>query len=433
MGSKLLKGGIKTLILKVVNIGVLFLVSVALAQALGAEEYGKYIFIFSLVSLISESMFVSLRVVALRNTAIYLHENSLGLLRGLTIRLKHFMLAGAGLSALVLIGTVWLMSFNNSSYSGWLIVTAALLPFILGLNRIRDGILRGAGSVMASQIPKLVVRPLMLLIFIILGWFILEQKLNATWAMTFQLAAALCAGCLYFLYFQRRLRKKLTAPAEYRSTEWFRSIIPVFASAAVYSLDARMGVLIVGVMLSSSDTGAYHAAFRLAELIVLAQAAAIVVIEPQAARLYHANAQNELQRKITITARLVFVLSLPVAVIMMFFGDLFLALFGSEFKSAAPVLAVLAASQLVNAAFGFPAMLLTMSNKSGEALKGFMIGAIVNLGLSLMLVPKMGIAGAAWAALASMTVTQIILMLRVRHKLRLNSSIFHYRLSASLQ
>ncbi|MGI9275464.1 MAG: oligosaccharide flippase family protein [Endozoicomonas sp.] len=425
MTGKLLSGGIKTLILKVINIGVLFLVSVSLARILGATDYGSYVFIFSLLSLFAEPVFVGLRTMALRHTAIFIQEDSPGLLKGLYVRLQHFMLAAALVLLLLLAGVVWFMSLKGVYYNVWLLAAAAALPFVLGLNRIHDGMLRGAGFLTASQLPKLLVRPLLLLCFVLLGWFILQRDFDAGWAMSSQLFAALCAGLLYLILVQRRLGEKLkTQPAEYRTGEWFRGSAPVAISTVFFSLNTRMGILLVGVLLTSADTGTYHAALRLAELTTLAHATAVVVIEPYVARLYHQNAIQELQHKISSTSRLVFIVSVPVAAIMFFYGDFFLSLFGPEFKSAAPALAILAASQLTTTALGFPAMLLNMTNHASESLRGHIFGAVMHLGLSLLLVPELGITGAAWAAFVSVTATRLFLMLRVRQLLKLNSSIF---------
>jgi len=424
MANKLLAGSIKTLLLKMVNIGTMFLVSIILARALGVTEYGSYVFAFTLVSLFSESMFVGLRTIALRNTAIYLEENTLGLLRGLNITLHQFMFVGAGLAATALLATAWYFSEQGNGYNPWVLVVGSALPFVLGLNRIRDGILRGAGSVLASQIPKLVVRPLLLLCSLLAAWYIWGTELDATWAMSVQIIAAAFACILYTYLLHRRLGNKLQAStAQYRRKEWFTSLVPLVISEAFYSLDARLGVLLIGVFLSSADAGVYHASFRLAELIILAHAAAIVVIEPQVAKLYHLRARTELQDKITSTTRLVFLVSLPIAAAMMIWGSWLLTLFGPEFSRAAPALTILAASQVINSAFGYPAMLLIMANKASEVLRIYMLGVSINLGLNILLLPSFGITGSAWAALCSILITQILLMIRAKQLLHLNSSI----------
>lgn len=424
MAEQLLSGGVKTLILKLINIGAMFLVSVLLARSLGAEEYGSYIFVFTLVGLLSEPVFLGLRTVAVRNSAIYLQQRQYGLLLGLSQRLRHFMYASGTAAALLLLVIAWLMRDKMGSDNNWIFLFGAALPFLLGLNRIRDGILRGAGAVLTSQVPKLIVRPLLLLLFISIAWLLLEQAFDARWAMAMQVLAAASAGLLYSFLLRRQVGSQLQAqPAEYKTKEWFRGVIPLATSGIFQILDARIGILLIGVLLTSSETGVYHAAFRLAELIVLAHASANVVFEPHIARLYSANKIDELQRKITMVARVVFAASIPVAIVMVTTGEWLLSFFGLEFTQAAPALSILALSQLVNAGLGSPAMLLNMTHRAKVTAGGLLLGVVVNLVLNLALIPWLGIIGTAWAALGSMLVTKVYLMVRAQQLLGIHTSV----------
>jgi hypothetical protein len=57
------------------------------------------------------------------------------------------------LACLVLLAVVWFMDEKMGSGKGVRFVTAAFLPLVLGLNRIREGLLRAVSTVVAGQLP----------------------------------------------------------------------------------------------------------------------------------------------------------------------------------------------------------------------------------------------------------------------------------------
>ena len=424
MQEKLLSGSVKTLLLKITNIGTLFLVSVLLARTLGAEEYGSYIFVFTLVGLLSEPLFVGLRTVALRNGTIYIQEHKYGLLRGLANRLRLFMLTYGAITALGLFVALWLMQDKLGANFGWTFLFAAALPFLLGFNRINDGLLRASGKALISQIPKLVARPVLLLAYIYISTLLIEDRFDAGWALATQALAAGSAFLIYIYFLRRHLHVKIcTARAQYKTRTWFQEALPLAASTAVHALDARIGILLVGALIASSDTGVFHAAFRLAELVVLIHSSANLMIEPMIVRLHSRGNMAELQSKLTKLTRLVSVASVPIIVIMILYGEWLLSLFGDEFRAAAPALQILAFTQLVHVCLGSPAILLNLTKHGKETATGLAGGVVVNVCLCLILIPMLGLVGAAWAALGSMFTTKIYLTLRAQQLLGINTSI----------
>ena len=81
ISRKMILGGINTMGLKVFNLVAMFAVSVVLARTLGVEEYGHYVFVFTLVGLLSEPQFIGLRSLAVRHTVLNLTSATAGRMR----------------------------------------------------------------------------------------------------------------------------------------------------------------------------------------------------------------------------------------------------------------------------------------------------------------------------------------------------------------
>ncbi|WP_221801435.1 polysaccharide biosynthesis C-terminal domain-containing protein [Oceanobacter mangrovi] len=414
ISRKQILGGINTLGLKLFNLGAMFAVSVVLARTLGVEEYGHYVFVFTLVGLLSEPQFIGLRTLAVRHSSLYLASGSVALVKGLFSRLWLFSLVGALVGGLVLSLVALLMKQDLGDQAFWLCLSGAILPVFLGINRIRDGMLRGAGRLVAGQIPKLLLRPLFLLVFIGIAWLILRQEFTAGWAMAMQVLAALLAAFVYRHMTWRYIDSQLPAgPTEYRTRDWLRELFPLMLTGWLLVADSRIGILLLGVLDDTAESSKFHAAFRIAEIITLAHAVANLIIEPMIARHYEAGEMDKLQKKMTLVAAIIFIVTIPVALIMIFAGEWLLAMFGPEFISVAPALTILAGAHLIDASMGAVTQMLAMTNHAGEAARGMAMGLLINLGLCLILIPSYGAMGAAWGTLVSTFVYKVFLVWRI--------------------
>jgi O-antigen/teichoic acid export membrane protein len=96
--------------------------------------------------------------------------------------------------------------------------------------------------------------------------------------------------------------------------------------------------------------------------------------------------------------------------------------FGADFSAADVSLAVVSLGQMANVATGSVGVLLVMTGHQREAALGTAAGAGLNVLLTIALIPPLGALGAAAAAAASNVVSNGLLVIAVRRKLRLDST-----------
>jgi O-antigen/teichoic acid export membrane protein len=193
---------------------------------------------------------------------------------------------------------------------------------------------------------------------------------------------------------------KDSAP-EYHTRIWLGSALPFAVIFGMQTLNDQANLVILGAMATSDQVGIYAASVRLAEAITLIFTAVEFTIAPYIARLHSTEQTTRLQNLISKTARLVFVLSLPVALAFIFYGDWFLAFFGEEFRAGRWALAILGIGRLLNVAFG-PVKALALMTGQERATAWIMgIVALLNVVLNLVLIPFWGIIGAASATAIS--------------------------------
>ncbi|MGH1488406.1 MAG: polysaccharide biosynthesis C-terminal domain-containing protein [Acidimicrobiales bacterium] len=83
-------------------------------------------------------------------------------------------------------------------------------------------------------------------------------------------------------------------------------------------------------------------------------------------------------------------------------------------------LAILACGQFINTAAGLVGELLAMSGRELRLLQATGASAVCNVGLNLLLIPRMGIEGAAVATLVSLVVVNGLYILFVHSDLEIS-------------
>jgi O-antigen/teichoic acid export membrane protein len=245
-------------------------------------------------------------------------------------------------------------------------------------------------------------------------------------AMALQvIAAALAFFTGAWLLWRATPSEVRNAPPIYYNRLWLLSTLPLAFIGGAQLINGRISTLILGIFTDSAQVGIYRVADQMSLLIAVGLQTVNIVIAPQFARLHALGDTRRLQKLATTSARVVFFLTLLVMAAFLLFGRLFLSIvFGSEFLSAYTPLLILAVGQLINSAAGSVGVLLNMTGNEKETARGIVIAAVGNVVLNLILVPLWGIVGAALASAIALSAWNILLVLAVRKKLKINSTAF---------
>jgi O-antigen/teichoic acid export membrane protein len=99
---------------------------------------------------------------------------------------------------------------------------------------------------------------------------------------------------------------------------------------------------------------------------------------------------------------------MPAFLIQVLFGRWLLTLFGEEFVAAYPALVILAVGQLINYSSGVTVDVIKMIGRSGLMLANTVLDVSSYVLLNLLLVPRYGLVGAAWAAAAELVISNLV-------------------------
>ncbi|UOQ87009.1 flippase [Gracilibacillus salinarum] len=416
--SKLVRSISGSIILKIIGSFLAFVTSIILARLLGVVEYGEYSYIIALIGLLSIPTNNGFPNMIIRFISAYKTRSEWSQLKGL---LKVSNILALIISLSIFLVTLCIVLSLDINFDEKTIIVGLLLLPLLALNAVRTGILKGLNNVILGQMPENLIIPAVFIIILFLTRFIIGIDLDATTAIIIRVLTVGIAFLVGVLFLRAKIPFQVKNTKEkYNIKTWIHSAIPLLLVGGMMYLNNRFDILMLGVLKNSTDVGIYQVVTKGAELIIFALTALNSVFSPRFSSLYVDNKMLELQKMVTLSARLIFFISLPIALLFIFYGGTILSFFyGNEYAIGGTSLAILAFGQLVNAAFGSVGQLLIMTGYEKFNAFGVAVAAVSNIILNAILIPKWGIIGAATATSISLIVWNVLLAYGVYKKINI--------------
>ncbi|MCC6157882.1 MAG: oligosaccharide flippase family protein [Deltaproteobacteria bacterium] len=183
---------------------------------------------------------------------------------------------------------------------------------------------------------------------------------------------------------------------------------PFFITTMFVIFYNRADIVMLSWMRGPVDTelavGRYNAAYKLMEALGLVTSAFVMAVYPVMARRFVHGGAGVLDA-FRPSFRALVAFTLPVAVgTSLLAHDLMALLFGDAFAVAGAALVVLIWGQVLDSVNPLAAVALRAVEREGELAKITLVGAAINVGLNLYLIPRHSYMGAAAATLASFAV-----------------------------
>lgn len=412
--QRLVRAATGTFGLNVAYAGLSFASAVLLARLMGARGYGIYVYVLALANILIIPSLLGLDRLLIREVATYHTQAEWSLMRGLLRRATQGVLlislslaVAAAISAWLWVGHI----YSETLRTFWL---ALLLVPLLALTRIRQATMRGLHHVIVSQLPESLIQPVLFILLIGSIHLLWSAEVTPPWATGLRVVTTGVAFLAGTLLLQKRLPLSVRAAAPaFRTRTWLRSSFPMLALGGLTVVNAQTDTLMLWALSGARAAGIYSVANRGAVLVAFALTAVHTAFAPTIAKLWAEDERASLQRIVTKSARVVLLISFPVALGLIVFGYWFLLIFGPEFVQGRAALAVLTASQLFSVAIGSVGLLLVMTGHERDAALGLGASALLNVLLNLILIPLWGINGAAVATSSSMIFWSILMARRV--------------------
>ncbi len=275
---------------------------------------------------------------------------------------------------------------------------AVFIP-LAGLENVTLAATRGLGSMRANVVVEQLGRPTLQVALVLLALAAGGSTLLApAWAAAY-LPAAVAAWWWWRRTGARIGGQVVTRPASLRRDFW-RFTGPRALASVAQSAMQRLDIILVAALAGATAAAVYTAATRFLVVGQMGTRAISLAVQPRlGAALGRGDLAEAEHYYRTSTAWLVLI-TWPLFLLCVVFGEQLLAVFGPGYRSGADVVLLLSLSMLVATGCGMVDMVLNMAGRTSWNMWNVFLSMGVQMGLDVLLIPRYGIFGAAvgWAA-----------------------------------
>jgi O-antigen/teichoic acid export membrane protein len=397
---------------------------VLLARWMGSFEFGIYIYVWTWVLMIGALSDVGLSSAARRFIPEYTELKNFDRLRGFLSgsRWLAFGMATA-------IGAVGALGVNL--LAPWLdqfavipLYLACLAIAAYGLVQVQAGIAQSYDWPNLALMPFYIWRQLIITILMGGAWLI-GAPTDAVTAMTIAVVTTWAVTMCQLALLSRRLHRKVPEGRKiYEPRVWFATSLPIFVVEGFYLLLTYVDIITLEHFRSPHDVAIYYAGARLLAIVAFVYFAIAGATTHKFSGYDVSGDSQRLASFFRETVHWTFWPSLALCAAILAFGRPLLSLFGAGFEAGYGVMFILAIGLLARASIGPAERLLNMIGQRKQCAAVYAIAFAINLALCVILIPRLGIEGAAAATSAALVAESLMFFWVTRKRLGFNIFVF---------
>ena len=425
--SELLKGSGISFILRSLGLAAGYLLTLVIANLFGAQGLGDYVLAIIILRLFALLSKLGLDTVSIRFIASFALQNKWTSI----IRLRKQVVSIISISSVVASLLMYFFSVSiaeliNANVLYIQINAFFVLPMAFFILHYQS--LRGLKRIAEFSFFYRVSQTLFSLISVVILYQFFTTSAVPVYAY---LISVLIVSFLSFISFRywlnERSKGKESAEQEIISYSTLLKIsIPLMFAQSVQFIMSWTDKLMLaaidtpdvlnGITNNTEEVGVYYAAFRLSMFAAVSLMAVNSIASPKFAEMFAENDIQGLKKVIQQSTKLIFWTSAPLLVIFFIFPQFFLGLFGEEFKLGVTAFILMSFGRLISSLSGSVGNVLQMTGNQNIYAKILLLGAILNVLLNLILIPRYGINGAALASMCSLIAWNISMVLVIKNK-----------------
>ncbi len=421
----------QTFILRLFGMALLYGNQVLMARLMGVSQYGYYTVIMTWINFLVTFSIFGFDHSALRFFSMHFGKQEWAKARGF-LRFSFRIIAFASVICMV----AWFVFLWNKqqspnlhdryprTYSEAFLWAMFVIPLLAVIYQ-SSAIFRSIHQIKLSLASVYVILPLGISIASIIYYNTNEFKMQVDGAVLMNLLVTFLVAMFMIRKIKKNLRPKYhPEEPKFEARLWLGTTITFLAMNILALIIKQADILFVSHYFGPREAGIYSTAVKISALIPFGLSIVEYVYTPRISSMFLKNDRKELQDYISHAARLTVLITVPLAILLIFFGKYLLMIFGKEFQSSYIPLIILIAGQLINVFTGMVGALLTMTGNQNIFLRVYLVAAFADISLNIILVPRFGVIGAATASAVSTIILNSFLYVLVRKKLGIKASVF---------
>jgi O-antigen/teichoic acid export membrane protein len=334
--------------------------------------------------------------------------------------LRQVVVSGLALAGVLVVAAIVLGGVGLRDPTAVAASLALLVP-VFAVVRLGEGVLRGAGSNLRAQVSSGVVVPVLTTAGMLAVRDIGHAAVSLAAALIVRSVATVAAAILVACFVRRRLGRRgpeMGVPLSRELVADLRRVsVGLLTYAGFNALVTQIDVPAVAAIGTAREAGVYAVAARVALTLNVASVAVNFTLAPRVARLHRDRDWSGMQRELQRASLLSVGLIVPPLLAYLAWPDAVLRIFGSHFAQGAHPLEILLVGQLVSTLCGPVGTAMNMSGLQWPAAWILGASAGVDLVLLAVLIPVLGVAGAAVSTTTALAAWNVGLTVYLRRRL----------------
>lgn len=411
-----------TFIANVINMILIFIISIYVGRYLGAENLGLYGLSSTIFTITMLFAAIGIPGAIIKYIAEF-KENEEKFNQVISSGLIISLISGIFFLVLFFfLSTLLARIFNMPELSSLLKVLSFAFPFLLIANSLL-GLLNGLREMKKYSVAMIFQSILKLVIAVPLiysGFGVMGAIIGI---VTSEI------GYCFLLIWISRIYFKINLHAIVPTIKMILFFgIKKVETNAVNLINTQTDTILVGYFLSATYLGFYSVALRLSKFFWLIPQTIQVITYPATSEYWAKNDQRTIHKMYDKSMKYTACLLFPIGLGIGFFGkDIIMFIFGEEFIPAfRPLLFLLIGTVIAGATTQSVGASMPAIGRPGLSLRVTIVSASINLCLNLLLIPSIGISGAAIATMISLIVHSILMLYLIKIKIFVKIDIMWY-------
>jgi O-antigen/teichoic acid export membrane protein len=411
---------------RLTGMGLSMLAQVMLAQLLGSTDFGDYAYVTTWMAALSLFGRFGFDIATVKFVADYKAKGKWHLLRGLLRRSLQVSLLASAVVVTVMAFLLRLLhhsEFLEDHLVSLFWIASPMLPAI-SLLSIQNGILRGDGQPALAVTLQYLISPLAIIMFLLL-FALVGAQLTSRIAVVVNVCALILVVILQRFFIWRSFSTLFERTSVcFADKEWFGAGFSMSVTSGVQQAMRRADVLAVGAFVGTEEAGIYSVVVRMLQMVRLGLLIMNIASAHLFSQLHELDNRDELQKVVSLVAKLSFLSTLPIIIGLFVWGSSLLALFGEPFGTGFLALRLLLVGESINIITGPTNILMNMIGQHKEMARFLIVTLIVDLCLIGILVPNWRLIGAAVATSISTIIVNVTTAVHLWRLLKVNSTVF---------
>ncbi|WP_093869460.1 MATE family efflux transporter [Tenacibaculum sp. MAR_2010_89] len=409
---------IKVIFFRVLGVCLLFGLTLFLTNNYEAKIVGKYDFVRSFILVIG-----SLCLLGTDHSILYFSgklksKGKLTEIKNIYFRMMKIILITSIIVAIVIIVAKQLIiTFFEDQSTYVLILSGVCVLFFYCLTILNTEFFRALDLIIVSEIFRNVIKYVPFFLSAIILFLINKEEYLITFFLLSFVLVGFISTILSFLKI-----KELEDISNYKkeinvfTKEIFLASYPMAISSMGFFLLLSIDIIFLKKYRSDEIVAYYSVAVKFVLILSMIINTVNINISSKIAELFKSKRFLELENLLKKSSRLIFFLSLPLILMIVFFSEDILFLFGNNYKSSNRALLIMVVSQGICTLFGSVNVYLNMTGKQKYFQNILICSVVINFILNRILIPVYGMEGAAIAFSCSLFFWNILATIVVYKK-----------------